>query len=55
MATEAAIKRIQVWVWVLIYGGLLTFILGISSPAPMLPWPACWGWSAWWRWWWAWC
>ncbi len=28
MATEAAIKRIQVWVWVLIYGGLLTFILG---------------------------
>ncbi len=28
MATAAAIKRIQVWVWVLIYGGLLTFILG---------------------------
>jgi hypothetical protein len=28
MASQAAIKRIQVWIWVLIYGGLLTFILG---------------------------
>ena len=28
MASETTLKRIQVWVWVLIYGGLLTFILG---------------------------
>lgn len=28
MSSDAAIKRIQVWAWVLIYGGLLTFILG---------------------------
>ena len=28
MASDAAIKRIQLWIWVLIYGGLLTFILG---------------------------
>ena len=28
MASASSLKRIQVWVWVLIYGGLLTFILG---------------------------
>ena len=31
MATDKTIARIESWVWILIYGGLLGIVLGIAS------------------------
>lgn len=30
MTSRRNIKKLQNWVWILIYGGLLTFILGLA-------------------------
>ncbi len=30
MASALSLKRLQTLIWVLIYGGLLTFVLGLS-------------------------
>jgi uncharacterized membrane protein HdeD (DUF308 family) len=32
MPSPAVIKRVERWVWVLIYGGLLSFVVGLASP-----------------------
>ena len=31
MTSERTISRIQTWVWVLIYGGLLILVLGLAT------------------------
>ena len=31
MASARALQRLQVFIWVLIYGGLLTLVLGIAT------------------------
>ena len=31
MTTPSAASRIEVWVWILIYGGLIVFGLGLST------------------------
>jgi hypothetical protein len=41
MTSQRNIKRLQNWVWILIYGGLLTFILGLAVwrvEADLAPW-----------------
>ncbi|MES2980055.1 MAG: hypothetical protein V4731_16655 [Pseudomonadota bacterium] len=41
MVSPTAIKRVQQLIWVLIYGGLLTVVLGISVSRT----DDTWGWS----------
>ena len=41
MASQKTLDRVQTWIWILVYGGLLTFVLGLAARGydESLTWP----------------